>query len=176
MNPMVWLFYGIEEVDDNWMLAEFWFPFRFPGYFGYEPSSSSYISNTVTLSTAAAITLEGIIGSPYFPGGLHEVSIDEDFFLVEDELIDPFTIQYVSFFDVAMESALGEIWGGINTPQGVNQALLSGAGVAGSVLETILEDFDQVGPEIIEVIPSNFNLNDDDIGTFTINYFFSEFD
>ena len=99
----------------DWILAENWWPYQ--RYTFATPPFAGYISGHSTFSTASAVLLTYITGSPYFPNGLETFTAKKNEFLgFEDGPSETITLQWATFFDAAIETCLSRVWGGIHPP------------------------------------------------------------
>lgn len=114
---------GPDYVDDpyeeiagvDWVLAENWWPYQ--RYSFVTPPFAGYVSGHSTFSIAASETLESITGSPFFPGGLAEVTFKKNEFLqFEKGPSEDITLQWATYREAADETCLSRIWGGIHPP------------------------------------------------------------
>ncbi len=100
----------------GWILAENWWPYQRPTF--VTPPFPGYTSGHSAYSRGAAEVLTLLTGSPYFPGGLGEFHCPRNQYLVfEDGPSVDVTLQWASFYDAAVQSALSRIWGGIHPGQ-----------------------------------------------------------
>ncbi len=111
---------GPDHIEDGlagvgWILAENWWPYQRPTF--VTPPFAGYVSGHSTYSSAAATILEKLTGDAFFPGGLHEVPIEAENFLVfEKGPAQPLTLQWATYRDAADQCSLSRIWGGIHPP------------------------------------------------------------
>ncbi|NQY28017.1 MAG: vanadium-dependent haloperoxidase [Flavobacteriaceae bacterium] len=99
----------------GWILAENWWPYQ--RYTFATPPFAGYTSGHSTFSTASAILLTYISGSPYFPSGLETFTAEKNEFLgFEDGPSEKITLQWATFYDAAIETCLSRVWGGIHPP------------------------------------------------------------
>jgi hypothetical protein len=99
----------------DWILAENWWPYQ--RYSFATPPFAGYVSGHSTFSVAAAELLSLITGSPYFPGGLVELTFKKDSFLeFEKGPSQDITLQWATYREAADETCLSRIWGGIHPP------------------------------------------------------------
>lgn len=99
----------------GWILMENWWPYQRPSF--VTPPFAGYVSGHSTYSRAAAVVLDRLTGSPWFPGGLGEFQCLQDQFLVFEEgpSVDV-TLQWASYYDASDQCSLSRIWGGIHPP------------------------------------------------------------
>lgn len=99
----------------DWILAEDWWPYQRPTF--VTPPFAGYVSGHSTYSRAAAVVMDQLTGSPYFPGGLGEFVCTKDQFLVFEEgpSVDV-RLQWASYYDASDQCSLSRIWGGIHPP------------------------------------------------------------
>lgn len=96
----------------DWMLAEHWLPYQMETF--VTPAFPGFVSGHSTFSRSAAEALTTFTGSPYFPGGLSEVTLTTDYLKFEDGPTQPVTLQWASYFDAADEAGVSRLWGGIH--------------------------------------------------------------
>ena len=114
---------GPEAMDDplrdaagvGWVLAEGWWPYQRPSF--VTPPFAGYVSGHSTFSRAAAEVLTALTGDPYFPGGMSDIRIPANEYLVFERgpSID-MTLQWATYRDAADQCSLSRIWGGIHPP------------------------------------------------------------
>jgi hypothetical protein len=95
-----------------WIHAENWMPYQRRTF--VTPAFPGYISGHSTFSRAAAEVLTAITGSPYFPGGLGNLTVSRLTF--EAGPAKPVALQWASYYDAADQAGLSRIWGGIHPP------------------------------------------------------------
>jgi Secretion system C-terminal sorting domain len=100
----------------GWILAENWIPYQRRSF--VTPPFAGYLSGHSTYSRAGAQMLTMLTGSPYFPGGLGEVTIPASvlFLGFENGPTATFTLQWASYKDASDQASLSRIWGGIHPP------------------------------------------------------------
>ncbi|MEM6533628.1 MAG: vanadium-dependent haloperoxidase [Myxococcota bacterium] len=128
---------GPDFIDDpateiagvDWILSDNWWPYQRPNF--VTPPFAGYVSGHSTFSRAAADVLASMTGSEFFPGGLAEVEIPANEFLVFEQgpSVDV-TLQWATYVDAANESALSRIYGGIHPPIDDATGRIMGSGVA----------------------------------------------
>ncbi|MEM9800098.1 MAG: vanadium-dependent haloperoxidase [Planctomycetota bacterium] len=97
----------------GWILAENWWPYQRPTF--VTPPFAGYVSGHSTYSRAAAVVMDRLTGSPYFPGGLGEyVCAQNDFLVFEEGPSMDVRLQWVSYYDASDQCSLSRIWGGIH--------------------------------------------------------------
>ena len=97
----------------GWILAENWWPYQRPTF--VTPPFAGYVSGHSTYSRAAAIIMEKLTGSAYFPGGMGEFHCPQNEFLVfEDGPSMDVTLQWATYKDASDQCSLSRIWGGIH--------------------------------------------------------------
>ena len=81
------------------------------------PPFAGYVSGHSTFSRAAAEVLTALTGDPYFPGGMSNIRIPANEYLVFERgpSID-MTLQWATYRDAADQCSLSRIWGGIHPP------------------------------------------------------------
>ncbi|MEM6569022.1 MAG: vanadium-dependent haloperoxidase [Planctomycetota bacterium] len=99
----------------GWILAENWWPYQRPTF--VTPPFAGYVSGHSTYSRAAAVVMDRLTGSPYFPDGLGEyVCLQNDFLVFEDGPSVDIRLQWASYYDASDQCSLSRIWGGIHPP------------------------------------------------------------
>ncbi|MCL4220406.1 MAG: vanadium-dependent haloperoxidase [Phycisphaerales bacterium] len=99
----------------GWILAESWWPYQRPTF--VSPPFAGYVSGHSTYSRAAAMVMELLTGSAYFPGGLGEFLCPQNQYLVfEDGPSVDVTLQWARYMDASDQCSLSRIWGGIHPP------------------------------------------------------------
>lgn len=97
----------------GWILAENWWPYQRPSF--VTPPFAGYVSGHSTYSRAAAVVMDLMTGSPYFPDGLGEFHCPQNEYLVfEDGPSVDVTLQWASYYDASDQCSLSRIWGGIH--------------------------------------------------------------
>ena len=97
----------------RWIRAKEWMPYQRSTF--VTPSFAGYTSGHSTFSRAAAEVLAAFTGSPYFPGGLYEVSAPANSFLgFEHGPSVDVTLQAASYFDASDLAGQSRLWGGIH--------------------------------------------------------------
>jgi len=97
----------------GWILAENWWPYQRPSF--VTPPFAGYVSGHSTYSRAAAVIMDQLTGSPYFPDGLGEFVCEQNEFLVfEDGPSIDIRLQWASYYDASDQCSLSRIWGGIH--------------------------------------------------------------
>ena len=99
----------------GWVLAEGWWPYQRPSF--VTPPFAGYVSGHSTFSRAAAEVLGALTGDPYFPGGMSDIPIPANTYLVFERgpSVD-MTLQWATYRDAADQCSLSRIWGGIHPP------------------------------------------------------------
>lgn len=106
---------AVDVAGCGWILAEDWWPYQRPTF--VTPPFAGYVSGHSTYSRAAAVVMDRITGSPYFPDGLGEYVCPAGSFLVfEDGPSTDVRLQWVSYYDASDQCSLSRIWGGIHPP------------------------------------------------------------
>ncbi len=124
----------------DWVLAENWWPYQ--RYSFTTPPFAGYVSGHSTFSIAAAEILEYITGSPFFPGGIEEVTISKDRFLeFEKGPSEEITLQWATYREAADETCLSRIWGGIHPPIDDIEGRKVGEKVAKQAIEQVQKLF-----------------------------------
>jgi len=100
----------------GWILAENWWPYQRPSF--VSPPFAGYVSGHSTFSRAAAVVMDRLTGTAFFPGGMGEFQCPQNQFLVFEEgpSVD-ITLQWATYYDASDQCSLSRIWGGIHPPQ-----------------------------------------------------------
>ncbi|TVR04298.1 MAG: hypothetical protein EA398_02605 [Deltaproteobacteria bacterium] len=115
----VWTWPGEPSDEANqrspmrWIRGVEWKPYQ-PRTF-VNPAFPGYVSGHSTFSRAAAVVLDRITGSPWFPGGLGEFVARENGYLEFEQ--GPSTevrLQWGTWYDAADQAGQSRIWGGIH--------------------------------------------------------------
>ena len=106
---------AVDVAGCGWILAENWWPYQRPTF--VTPPFAGYVSGHSTYSRAAAVVMDRLTGSPYFPDGLGEyVCPAGDFLVFEDGPSVEVRLQWASYYDASDQCSLSRIWGGIHPP------------------------------------------------------------
>lgn len=99
----------------GWINTLMWMPYQRGNF--VTPNFAGYISGHSTFSAAAASVMEGITGSPFFPGGMAEyvAPMNEFLFFEEGPSVDVH-LQWATYRDASDQTSLSRIWGGIHPP------------------------------------------------------------
>jgi len=123
-----------DTAGTGWILAENWWPYQ--RYTFATPPFAGYTSGHSTFSTASAVLLTYISGSPYFPSGLETFTAEKNEFLgFEDGPSETITLQWATFYDAAVETCLSRVWGGIHPPVDDIEGRRTGKKVAENAIE-----------------------------------------
>ena len=105
----------VDVAGCGWILAENWWPYQRPTF--VTPPFAGYVSGHSTYSRAAAVVMDRLNGTPYFPDGLGEyVCPAGDFLVFEDGPSVEVRLQWASYYDASDQCSLSRIWGGIHPP------------------------------------------------------------
>ena len=106
---------AVDQAGVGWILAENWWPYQRPSF--VTPPFAGYVSGHSTYSRAAAVIMDRLTGSPYFPDGLGEYVCAQNQFLVFEEgpSVDV-RLQWASYYDASDQCSLSRIWGSIHPP------------------------------------------------------------
>ena len=114
----VWAWMGRPDDPESavggvgWIRAVEWVPYQMPTF--VTPSFAGYVSGHSAFSRAAANVLGAITGSPYFPGGLGEWTIEADSLEFEAGPGDDVVLQWATYADAADQAGLSRLYGGIH--------------------------------------------------------------
>lgn len=105
----------VDVAGVGWVLAEEWVPYMRPTF--VTPPFGGYMSGHSTFSRAVAEIMTLYTGDAFHPGGLREVVIKKDSYLkVERGPSTDITLQWATYRDMADQSGLARIWGGVHPP------------------------------------------------------------
>jgi hypothetical protein len=96
----------------GWIRAVEWVPYQRSTF--VTPAFAAYVSGHSTFSRAAAEVLTSMTGSPYFPGGLGEWTVEADGLEFEAGPSDAVTLQWATYQDAADEAGVSRLYGGIH--------------------------------------------------------------
>jgi hypothetical protein len=96
----------------GWVLAERWLPYQRPTF--VTPAFAGYVSGHSTFSRAAAEVLAAITGTPYFPGGLLEWTVEQGALVNEPGPTADVKLQWATYFDAADDAGISRLYGGIH--------------------------------------------------------------
>lgn len=123
---------GVPEVAGvGWILGTAWYPYQ-PVTF-VAPNFAGFVSGHSTFSAAAAAALTDLTGSPFFPGGLHEATVEEGWFRHEQGPSAPVRLQWVSYADAAAQAGWSRRIGGIHVVADDREGLVVGRQVGHAV-------------------------------------------
>lgn len=106
---------AVDTAGVDWILAENWWPYQRPTF--VTPPFAGYVSGHSTYSRAAAVIMDELTGSPYFPDGLGEfICAQNDFLVFEEGPSVEVRLQWASYYDASDQCSLSRIWGGIHPP------------------------------------------------------------
>jgi hypothetical protein len=106
------------ETETNgvgWIRAVEWVPYQRPTF--VTPSFAGYVSGHSTFSRAAAEVLTGLTGTPYFPGGLANWTIEQGELLHEEGPTEDIDLQWATYYDASDQAGISRLYGGIHIPQ-----------------------------------------------------------
>jgi hypothetical protein len=99
----------------DWILAENWWPYQRANF--VTPPFSGYTSGHSTLTSAGAQVLTLLTGSPYFPSGMYEFSVEANAFLdYEKGPSVPVSLQWATYFDLSDSAGISRLWAGVHPP------------------------------------------------------------
>jgi hypothetical protein len=99
----------------DWILAENWWPYQRANF--VTPPFSGYTSGHSTLTSAGAQVLTLLTGSPYFPSGMYEFSVETNAFLdYEKGPSVPVNLQWATYFDLSDSAGISRLWAGVHPP------------------------------------------------------------
>jgi hypothetical protein len=96
----------------KWILVQNWIPYQKRNF--VTPAFPGYVSGHSTFSRSMAEVMTLFTGSPYFPGGLHEMTFTPGSLKTEYGPSSSVTLQWVSYYDAADEAGISRLWGGIH--------------------------------------------------------------
>lgn len=103
-----------ESSGVGWIRAVDWLPYQQPTF--VTPAFAGYVSGHSTFSRAAAEVLTAFTGSPYFPGGLLESTVEPGELVNEAGPTRAVTLQWATYFDAADDAGISRLYGGIHVP------------------------------------------------------------
>jgi len=117
-----------ETAGVGWILGVDWVPYQRPSF--VTPAFAAYVSGHSTFSRAGAEVLTALTGSPYFPDGLAEHSVERGALIHEEGPTETIVLQWASYGDAADEAGLSRIYGGIHVEADDHVGRTLGAAVA----------------------------------------------
>jgi hypothetical protein len=96
----------------GWIPAVDWVPYQRSTF--VTPAFAGYVSGHSAFSRAAAEVLTAFTGSAYFPGGLHEVTVEAGGLTHERGPTRPVTLQWATYYDAADQAGLSRLYMGIH--------------------------------------------------------------
>jgi hypothetical protein len=96
----------------GWILAVNWVPYQRSTF--VTPAFAGYISGHSTFSRAAAEVLTAFTGSEYFPGGIHQVTVQPGGLKHEKGPNQPVALQWATYYDAADQAGLSRLYMGIH--------------------------------------------------------------
>eukprot|EP01127_Copromyxa_protea_P013185 TRINITY_DN3521_c0_g1_i1.p1 TRINITY_DN3521_c0_g1~~TRINITY_DN3521_c0_g1_i1.p1 ORF type:complete len:303 (-),score=21.37 TRINITY_DN3521_c0_g1_i1:117-1025(-) len=95
----------------GWILAKTWLPYVFT------PSFPGYTSGHSNFCGAFATVMTHFTGSPYFPGGLAQKTIEPGYLQVEYGPSQTTVLEWATFRDAGDQCGLSRLYGGVHSPQ-----------------------------------------------------------
>jgi hypothetical protein len=96
----------------GWILATEWVPFQRSTF--VSPAFAGYVSGHSTFSRAAAEVMEAFTGDPYFPGGLHEWTLEKGELIHEEGPTETITLGWATYADAADAAGRSRLYMGIH--------------------------------------------------------------
>ena len=96
----------------SWIRAVEWVPYQMPTF--VTPSFAGYVSGHSAFSRAAAEVLTGLTGSPYFPDGLGQWTVEADSLEFEAGPSQDVVLQWATYADAADQAGQSRLYGGIH--------------------------------------------------------------
>ncbi len=124
----------------GWIRAVDWVPYQRPTF--VTPSFAGYVSGHSTFSRAAAEVLTSITGTPYFPGGLAQWTVEQGALLHEEGPTEDIELQWATYFDASDQAGISRLYGGIHIPQDDVEGRLIGSQVGRAAWELAQTYFD----------------------------------
>ena len=124
----------------GWIRAVDWVPYQRPTF--VTPSFAGYVSGHSTFSRAGAEILSDLTGTPYFPGGLAEWTIEQGSLLHEEGPTDDVHLQWATYFDASDQAGISRLYGGIHIPEDDVEGRKIGAQVGKGAWELARTYFD----------------------------------
>lgn len=143
---VVWAWRGTPDDTENdisgvgWIRAIDWVPYQKPTF--VTPSFAGYVSGHSTFSRASAAALTGFTGSPYFPDGLGEWTIEAGSLQFEAGPSTDITLQWATYADAADQAGLSRLYGGIHVKADDRQGRIMGDAIGTAAWEKARTYFD----------------------------------
>jgi hypothetical protein len=115
----------IETSGVGWIRAVEWVPYQRPTF--VTPAFAGYVSGHSTFSRAGAEILTAATGSPAFPGGLAEWTVERGTLRHEEGPSEDVTLQWATYYDAADQAGISRLYGGIHIPADDVRGRLMGA-------------------------------------------------
>jgi hypothetical protein len=96
----------------DWILGVDWVPYQLPTF--VTPAFPGFVSGHSTFSRAAAEVLTALTGTPYFPGGLWEHTIEVGSLKNEEGPTEAVTLAAATYYDAADQAGISRLYGGIH--------------------------------------------------------------
>jgi hypothetical protein len=96
----------------GWILAVDWLPYQLPTF--VTPAFAGYVSGHSTFSRAAAEVLAAFTASPYFPGGMLELTVRPGELRNEAGPSEALALQWATYYDAADDAGISRLYGGIH--------------------------------------------------------------
>ena len=124
----------------DWIRAVEWVPYQRSTF--VTPAFAGYVSGHSTFSRAGAEILSDLTGTPYFPGGLAEWTIEQGSLLHEEGPTDDVHLQWATYFDASDQAGISRLYGGIHIPEDDVEGRRIGAQVGKGAWELARTYFD----------------------------------
>jgi hypothetical protein len=96
----------------DWILGVDWVPYQLPTF--VTPAFPGYVSGHSTFSRAAAEVMTDLTGTPYFPGGLWQHTVEAGSLHNEAGPSEDITLEAATYYDAADQAGISRLYGGIH--------------------------------------------------------------
>ncbi len=137
----------------QWILAQNWQPYQRDTF--VTPAFAGYVSGHSCFSRAGAEVMTRFTGSPYFPGGLGQHTVNTGGLEFEFGPSQAVTLQWASYYDAADEAGISRLYGGIHVTPDDLPGRVMGSQVGVAAYELVKKYWDgsilnePVGAEVI---------------------------
>ncbi|HSI99732.1 MAG TPA: vanadium-dependent haloperoxidase [Patescibacteria group bacterium] len=101
-----------ETAGVGWILATEWVPYQRSTF--VSPAFAGYVSGHSTFSRAGAEVMEAMTGDPFFPGGLHEWTLEKGDLIHEEGPTETITLGWATYADAADAAGRSRLYMGIH--------------------------------------------------------------
>ncbi len=96
----------------GWIRAVDWVPYQRPNF--VSPSFAGYVSGHSAFSRAAAVVLESMTGSAYFPGGISGTTVSAGDLVHEQGPTTDLRLEWATYYDASDQAGVSRLYGGIH--------------------------------------------------------------